>query len=136
MATNSLDRLRPRGNDKPMQPFDSKGVIPGRDQYSYTVAIVGYVHDKIRKKWLLFYSPSMKFGVFSFILIRVREAETMLAQDPIICIQKNCQSRLSKGATRDTIIQYLDHLKNDVWKFNPRIVAEIEKMKEEMKGDY
>jgi len=57
----------------------------------------------------------------------------MQTQNPVTCIKQICQSTLSKGATRDTVIEYLDHLKNDVWKFNPRIIAEIERIEDEMK---
>jgi hypothetical protein len=56
----------------------------------------------------------------------------MLTQNPITCIEKNCQFKISRGATRDTIIEYLDHLKNGVWKFNSRVATEIDYMIEEI----
>jgi hypothetical protein len=75
-------------------------------------------------------------GVYSHLQRYKTGGVTMLTKGPITCIKKNCQSRLSTGATRDKIIEYLDHLKNDVWKFNPHIVAEIERIEDEMKEWY
>jgi hypothetical protein len=53
----------------------------------------------------------------------------MLTFNPVISIERVIANRLLRGATVTNIICYLNHLKDETWKGNPYIRAEIDRIK-------
>ena len=53
----------------------------------------------------------------------------MLTFNPVISIERVIANRLLRGATVTNIICYLNHLKDETWKYNPYIRAEIDRIK-------